>query len=225
MRIESLALGTSGGQESFSLEDKSGVGLVSYYGLDQVAVKPKNAVFDLNGVEKSSMSNEFTLGRSVRVSLHKASEEEVTVNYQPDSDLILEGVKDFVSNYNELVDYNVVYAKETGAPSKLLREIHGLMEPYKNELESYGMPVDSEGYMTLNTPLASDAVENGELQEMFKSDSPFVLRLRSKSEAIKINPVEYVDKQVVSYPDTSKPPRGYSYITSFYSGLLFNSYT
>ncbi len=226
MRIESLTLGTSNGYDSFSLEDKTTDrrGIVSYYGLDRVAVKPKNAVFELNGTEKSSTANEFTLGNAVKVTLHKASEEEASVDYRPNSALILEGVRDFVSNYNELIGHSIAYARETDVPSKLLREMNGLMEPYKNELESYGMTFDEDGFLGIDESLAADAVESGEMQDMFRADSPMVLRLKAKSVAVKINPMEYIDKRVVSYPDTSKPPRGYSYISSLYSGLLFNSY-
>ena len=43
-------------------------------------------------------------------------------------------------------------------------------------------------------------------------------------DSVKLNPVEYIDKKIVSYPDYSKPAKGYSYITSLYSGLIFNSY-
>ncbi len=228
MRIESLSLGTPNGERSFTLEDKTfdagGRGIVSYYGLNSVSKSPQNAVFDLNGTEKSSMANEFTLGRAVKVTLRRPSNVEATVDYRPDSDLILQGVKDFVSNYNELIGYNVEYSRDTDTPSKLLREMNALVSPYKNELESYGIAFDDDGYMDLNTSLAAEAVESGELHEMFRPDSPLVLRLTAKSDAIKINPMEYIDKQIVSYPNTSKPPRGYSYISSLYSGLLFNSY-
>lgn len=228
MRIESLSLGTPNGYESFSLEDKTtdsgGRGIVSYYGLNKISVAPKNAVFDLNGTEKSSMSNDFTLGRAVKVTLRNVSETEATVNYRPDSDLILEGVDAFISNYNDLVGHNVAYQESTGTPSKLLRELKGLVEPYRNEMESYGLTFDEDGFLEMEHSLASQAVESGEMQNLFAADSSLVLRLAAKSDMVKINPMEYVDKQIVSYPNFDKPPRGYSYISSLYSGLLFNSY-
>lgn len=228
MRIESLTLGTPNGYESFSLEDKTtdsgGRGIVSYYGLNKVSVAPKNAVFDLNGTEKSSMSNDFTLGRAVKVTLRNTSETEAMVSYRPDSDLILGGVNAFIANYNELVGHNVAYQEATGTPSKLLRELKGLVEPYKNVMESYGLTFDQDGFMAMDDSLASQAVENGEMQELFGADSSLVMRLAAKSDAVKINPMEYIDKQIVSYPNFEKPPRGYSYISSLYSGLLFNSY-
>lgn len=228
MRIESLSLGTPNGYESFSLEDKTtdhgGRGIVSYYGLNNISVAPKNAVFDLNGIEKSSMSNDFTLGRAVKVTLRNVSDTEAMIDYRPDSDLILGGVNAFISNYNEMIGHNVAYQETTGSPSKLLRELKGLVGPYQNELESYGLTFDEDGFLEMDSSLASQAVESGEMQKLFAADSPLVLRLAAKSDAVKINPMEYIDKQIVSYPNFEKPPRGYSYISSLYSGLLFNSY-
>lgn len=228
MRIESAHLGTSNGYNNFSLEDKStdsrGHGIVSYYGLNNMTVAPKNSEFVLNGVDKSSLNNEFTLGRAVKISLNKPSETEATIGYRPDSDLILEGVRSFVSNYNELIGHDIGYSRDAGIPSKLLREMNVLMAPYKNEMESYGITFDQDGYMELNISLAEEAIDSGDMQNLFRADSPLVLRLTGKSEAVKINPMEYVDKRIVSYPNFHKPPRGYSYINSLYSGLLFNYY-
>lgn len=228
MRIKSLTLGTPNGYESFSLRDKStdsnGRGIVNYYGLNSVSVAPKNAVFDLNGTEKSSMSNEFTLGRAVKVKLLNISENEAMVSYRPDSELILDGVSVFVANYNELIKHNVAYQESTGTPSRLLREMRVLMEPFRNEMESYGLTFNEDGFMGIEFSLAEQAIENGEMQELFARHSPFVLRLAAKSDMVKINPMEYVDKQIVCYPNFEKPPRGFAYISSMYSGLLFNSY-
>mgnify|MGYP000780743947 FL=1 len=68
------------------------------------------------------------------------------------------------------------------------------------------------------------AIEDGDMQKLFSKESPFVNRLFTKMDSVKLNPVEYIDKKIVSYPDYSKPAKGYSYITSLYSGLIFNSY-
>lgn len=228
MRIEALTLGTPNGYESFSLQDKTtdsaGRGIVSFYGLNKMSVAPKNAVFDLNGTEKSSMANDFTLGRTVKVTLRNISESEATVNYRPDSELILQGVGAFTANYNELVGHNLAYQETTGSASKLLRELKGLVAPFQNEMESYGLVFNEEGYLGIDFSLATEAIENGEMRELFSINSPFAMRLAAKSDIVKINPMEYIDKQIVSYPNFSKPPRGFAYISSLYSGLLFNSY-
>ena len=76
----------------------------------------------------------------------------------------------------------------------------------------------------MDISLATQAIEAGDMQKIFLMDAAMASRLFVKADAVKINPMEYVDKKVVSYPNFTKPPRGYSYITSLYSGLLFNSY-
>lgn len=228
MRLESTMVGSPDGKAIFTLEDKSsegkGRGIVEYYGLDHVAVMPKSAVFDLNGTEKTALSNEFILGRAVKVSLRKPSDVETTIDYHPDSDAIIEGVEEFVSSYNSLIDHNLTFEQKTGTQSKLLNELKKLSEPFANELESCGISFDEEGHMELDTALATQAIEAGDMQKLFQPDSAMTNRMFAKTDQIKINPIEYVDKKVVSYPNFTKPPRGYSYITSLYSGLLFNFY-
>lgn len=228
MRLESTMVGSPDGKAIFTLEDKSsegkGRGIVEYYGLDHVAVMPKSAVFDLNGTEKTALSNEFILGRAVKVSLRKPSDVETTIDYHPDSDAIIEGVEEFVSSYNSLIDHSLTFEQKTGTQSKLLNELKKLSEPFANELESCGISFDEEGHMELDTALATQAIEAGDMQKLFQPDSAMTNRMFAKTDQIKINPIEYVDKKVVSYPNFTKPPRGYSYITSLYSGLLFNFY-
>lgn len=228
MRLESTMVGSPDGKAIFTLEDKSsegkGRGVVEYYGLDHVAVMPKSAVFDLNGTEKTALSNEFILGRAVKVSLRKPSDVETTIDYHPDSDAIIEGVEEFVSSYNSLIDHSLTFEQKTGTQSKLLNELKKLSEPFANELESCGISFDEEGHMELDTALATQAIEAGDMQKLFQPDSAMTNRMFAKTDQIKINPIEYVDKKVVSYPNFTKPPRGYSYITSLYSGLLFNFY-
>ena len=228
MRLESTMVGAPDGEAIFRMQDKSvdgsGRGIVEYYGLNHMIVQPKSAVFDLNGVQKTSLSNEFTLGRSVKVSLRKKSDTEATVDYHPDSEVILSGVKDFVDQYNRLIDYNHQFEEKTGNPSKLLRELKVLAKPFTSELESCGIRFNDDGYMELDNALATQAIEDGDMKKLFQPDSAMATRLFAKTDAVKINPMEYVDKKIVSYPNFEKPPRGYSYITSLYSGLLFNYY-
>lgn len=228
MRLESTMVGTPDGNPTFTLKDKNsdniGRGIVDYYGLNNVLVMPKSAVFDLNGVEKTSINNEFTLGRAVKVTLRKPSKTEAYVDYHPDSEAILDGIQNFISSYNELVDRNLEFERRVDVPSKLLRELKGLSKTFSNELEACGITFDIDGYMSLDRSLAIQAIESGDMQKLFQPDSHVTSRLFTKADNVKINPMEYIDKKVVSYHDFSKPPRGYSYITSLYSGLLFNSY-
>ena len=118
----------------------------------------------------------------------------------------------------------VSFEKKTDTPAKLLRELKGIIGSSKNELEAAGLNFNQDGAIELDTSLAMQAIEDGDMQKLFSKESPFVNRLFTKMDSVKLNPVEYIDKKIVSYPDYSKPAKGYSYITSLYSGLIFNSY-
>ena len=49
-------------------------------------------------------------------------------------------------------------------------------------------------------------------------------RLSRKMQDIALNPMEYVDKTIVTYPNTSRAGFNTPYNTSVYSGIMFNSY-
>lgn len=98
------------------------------------------------------------------------------------------------------------------------------MVPFQSEMESAGITFDQKGYMQMDESLATQAAQEGDLERLFGKDSRLNQRIQNKNEEIKINPMDYVDKILVSYPNFGKPPRGFSYITSLYSGMLFNYY-
>ena len=83
---------------------------------------------------------------------------------------------------------------------------------------------EEEGTIRIDESLAVQAINDGEMQKLFSKDSDLSKRLLGKSESVKLDPMEYVDKLLVSYPNYTKEGVGYSYITSLYSGMLFNYY-
>lgn len=229
MRIESDMTGSADGSNIFTLEDRQGdngndKGIVSYYNLNNVVSHPKSASFEMNGVSKSTLSNTFTIGRALEITLHQPGEEAAQVSYIPDSEKILGGVRNILSSYNKLIDSTMEYSKKSNQRPKLAQEFRHLMAPYQSEMESCGITFDEQGRMQMDDSLAVQAALDGDIEKLFGRESKLSQRIMSKDEEIKINPMDYVDKILVSYPDYGKPPRGFSYITSLYSGMLFNYY-
>ena len=229
MRLESDMTGSVDGNPIFSLEDRSGdnnsgKGIVSYYNLNNMVSRPTSASFEMNGVEKSTLSNTFTIGRALEISLHQPGEKPAQVSYIPDSEKILGGVQNILDSYNKLVDSTLEYSEKSEQKPKLLREFRSLMKPFQSEMESCGITFDEKGRMQMDSSLAQQAALEGDLEKLFGRDSRLSQRLMKKDDEIKINPMDYVDKVLVSYPDYSRPPKGLSYITSLYSGMLFSYY-
>ena len=117
-----------------------------------------------------------------------------------------------------------VYRKASKGNLKLVAEMRNIIEPYIPDLESCGISFDDAGKMQVDEALAIQAVNDGDMQKMFGADSEFTKIMMKKTDEVKLNPMDYVDKVTVSYPNYTKSAQGYSYITSLYSGMLFNYY-
>lgn len=226
--LSASTTGTGKNGKGFSLQDAGehlgNNGIVSYYNLNQVIEQPQDASFLLDGEEKKSQSNSFILNQRLLVSLQSPSEENVHISYLPDSERIISGIKEMMNGYNSLLDFTKAYTEKTGYTPKLANELNRMVRPYQNQLEACGISIDSEGRMTIDEALAVQACNEGDMQELFSEDSSFVNKLISKTNDIKLNPMEYVDKTMVTYPNTAKPGVSRSYVTSLYSGMLFNYY-
>jgi len=229
MRIESDMTGSVNGENLFSFADRAGDGgdgrgIVSYYNMNNVASSPCNASFEWNGETKEALGNTFVMGRSLEVSLYRPGEQGTQISYVPDSDKILGGIRELMKFYNKLVNSTDKYCTETGQNTRLVKEYRNLLRPYASELESSGISFDENGYMKLDEALATQSALDGDMEKLLGSGSVLNQKLQKKNDQIKLNPMDYVEKKIVSYLDYGKPPKGYSYITSLYSGMLFNYY-
>lgn len=107
---------------------------------------------------------------------------------------------------------------------KLVRELKGVMLPYRNNLESCGIEWTDSNKLEIDESLAKQAIEDGDMQELFSNSTALVATLLKKASYITINPIHYIDKTLITYPNFNKPGTNRPYISSLYTGLLFNYY-
>lgn len=198
-------------------------GLIEHYGLNRMTTAPANALFTINGEDKEALANSFILNNSLHIKLHGTDGDTVQVGYAPDDSSIYEGLKQFISDYNQILKTADAYP--SGKGNKIIHDLKQIANSFKNPLESAGINITSgSGMLSLDESLARQSIEEGDLQELFSSDHGFAARVNNTISEIKINPLEYVDKKVVTYPNTIHIPYPNPYITSMYSGLFFNNY-
>ncbi len=226
MRIESEETGTTG-EPIFTLRDLSSPeefpGLVDYYGLDQISRASENAHFKINDEEKESLSNRILLDRVMQVDFLAPSQGSFKIDYMPDSNKILKELYGFKEDYNSIVNLANAYDSKQGLPQKLLAQLRSAVYPYSNDLEAAGISFDAKGSMVIDDSLASQAIETSEMNTLFTSKG-FLPRLTKQLTSITMNPMAFVDKTLVSYPNLSKPGVTAVYASSRYSGMLFNYY-
>ena len=227
MYAKSDMTGSASGEPIFSLTDKNNVdgrGIVSVFNLNNIEREPRSSTFYMDGVKKHTLSNEFTVSKCLRVSLKETSDNDINIKYMPDSERIMDSLSKVADAYNYMIDGSHEYDKVADNKVKLEKEMKAVIEPFKPELEANGFKFDENGKISFDEALTIQSINDGDMRELFSEDSPIVKRMINKTDEIKINPIEYVDKLMSTYPNFDKPPRGYSYITSFYSGLIFNFY-
>lgn len=192
-------------------------------GLDHVEQEAQNSSFLLNGDECSSLSNTFTINNAFELTLKKPSEDTVAIGFKANADAIADNVQGLVRVYNNIIQLSNNYAG-TQHSDQLLRDMKGVAQSYRNELESIGLQLENDGYINIDRSLLTDAVTAEDATDCFSLLNEFKDALNSKAEDVSINPMRYVSKILVAY----KNPAGHNfnapYITSIYSGMMVDIY-
>lgn len=231
LRLTSATVGLKAGRETIfdvseSNSSKSS-GAVEYLGIDFTSKQPSNAEFLLNGEPRSASSNHFTIDKQYELNLnavHTYEGQEATVGVKNDLDSITENVENLLSGYNNFISVASEYREGHPASSKLLNEMERLVSYYKNDLISIGLDSSSDGKLELDEKNFKAALVAGEdYSSSLSTIKDFASSVLRKANQISLNPMEYVDKTVVAYKN---PGHNFTapYVSSNYSGMLFNSY-
>ena len=192
--------------------------ITSLLGVDQIETLPNNAEFYINDTLHSSISNRISLNHAVDIDLLAVSDEPVQVRLVPDERKVADQIKDFLDTYNQLVDI-ARNGNQKGA-TKLFRDITGIATRHRSDIEAAGLTIKDDGYLA-----QEKEVHPVKLQELFdENTSSFRKDIARTTQKMTLNPLHYIDKVVVTYPNTTTSYPN-PYYPSKYSGLLFNDYS
>lgn len=228
LEITSDNTGHSSSTTQFSINSSSNHPedtIVSDLGIDNISALPQNSVFLLNGLERSSTGNTFTINNQMEITLKGVSPEgnSTSVFLKDNVDSILDSVNNLVSTYNKMVDLAKSKSDSHGDSSRLFSELQRYSKAFKNDLESIGLKFDDDDRLTFDDSIIIQSANEGNVTESLSKLNNFKTGLISKSNDITLNPMKYVDKVMISYPN---PIRNYAnpYVTSIYSGMMYNGY-
>lgn len=198
-------------------------GAVGAYGLNNTTQYPSNAVFILNGVDKTSTSNNFTIDREYEISLKNTNVEgeSVTVGLKQNFDSIVDSLEELTAQYNNLTSL----AKDSNSSGgrHLYNDMTGVARIYNQTLSSNGITINSDGLLEINHNKLKEASEEGTILNSLSDLSRFKNALQHKAGSIMINPMEYINKTIISYKNPARPSSD-PYMTSLYSGMMYNGY-
>ncbi|MCI8974224.1 MAG: hypothetical protein HFH79_11660 [Lachnospiraceae bacterium] len=226
------------GERHFTITDENTSyqdGIVDYLGLNKHIKEATNAVYSINGSEESSYSNTFSVYGAYHVTLHPENADasatqsdqitanaaksagqntSATIGLYPDSESLANNIETFVEGYNSFM--NGVINDQTDAPlTKLLsKDLHKFLDLHSYNLEKYGIVVNEDATLEYQK---GDEISDATGIKGFGSQ---ILR---KLNAISLDPMEYIDRRICAYsnPNASYPN---PYMTSIYTGMLYNGY-
>lgn len=227
INIESESTGINGTTPvifSIKSDDANNQPLIDTLGLDRVTQYPANSIFDVDGDERSSMSNSITINKAYDVKLSKVTEEPVTISLKADADSIVESLNELVAGYNNLIsvtnDENNNHFQGT---EKLQNEIASIARSYKKQLADSGLSLNKDGTISADKEVIINADNKDALSHIYESLNSFKNSIKEKAEDIALNPMDYVNNKIIAYKN---PLRSFPdpYNLSAYTGMMFNGY-
>lgn len=201
-------------------------GTVDYFGIGEITRPSCNAEFKINGNERSASSNNFTVEKLYELNLQGLSSTEgetATIGLKPDTESITENISHLIIGYNDFLKVAASYSQTQPKSLRLVSEMNAISNLYQNELGQIGLEFKEDGTIKINNDQLIDVASQNSNSDTFAPIKEFTNSLVKKTNQITINPMDYVAKTIVAYKN---PGHNFSspYITSAYSGMMFNSY-
>ena len=145
------------------------------------------------------------------------------IGLKTDLDSLTDNVHTLVNGYNSFIQAANRYSDSLSRGRKLVGDMNGLSFMYRNDLDAMGVRTNKDGTLSVDDDLLKQSVSEDQSETSIQSVKDFAASLLRKTNQISLNPMQYVDRIMVSYKNPGKTfitP----YVTSPYSGMLFNGY-
>lgn len=215
--------------EQFHISDhhtSKAKGAVAYLGIDYVSRQASNSRFTVEGEERSSASNTFTVGKLFEVKLKGISPEghPVHIGLKTDVESLTDNVIHLTDGYNRFIMEASRYLDTQPRSRHAIREMDQIATLYQDSLSAMGVTRQEDGTLAVDrAKLGSSLISSQNVSDTFHTLKDFSNMLLRKSNQITINPMNYVEKKIVAYKN---PSQSYPnpYMTSAYSGMMFSGY-
>ena len=230
LRIESGATGLKDGKyNQFYISDNrtsKASGAVDYLGLDYVASPPTNAEFLVDGEEVVTTSNHYIIEHMYNVQLKGVSSEEgetASIGLKTDVESLAENINTLVRGYNTFIQGVSQYSENQPKSNRLFNEMSSVARVYAKGLTQAGLNLNLDGTLEVDNDVLRQKAMGDDAKEAFSSMKGFTNSILRKSNQVALNPMNYVNNTIVAYKN---PGKNFAtpYITSAYSGMMFNGY-
>ena len=229
LQVESVSTGIASGEpflfSIFPQASQDSISAVETLGINHVSQEAGNAVFLLDGVERSSHANTFTINHAFELTLKGLSEEghPAVIGFKTNADAMADNIQTLVDSYNSILQTANKYSGSQQQSVQLYRDMSSTAFTFQNSLESMGLLVNDAGEISIDKALLTESVSDDHAEEHLSVLNEFKNLLNTKATTASLDPMKYVDKIIVTYKNPGKnlvTP----YITSIYSGMMMDEY-
>ncbi|MDR2546890.1 MAG: hypothetical protein LBC96_05170 [Lachnospiraceae bacterium] len=244
LRLETDSTGIITGREQrFTISDERSnrmVGAVSYLGLANMTQSAVNAEFTLNDELRSNPANRFVVKGAYELVLKGQSSVAdggdntsmpVRVGLKDSVESLRENINHLIGSFNGFLETTGTFDGNHFRGRQAMGEMRIIAARHRDEIAALGIAVAEDGRLTWNESddlrstyaNENDGADNSSMQSSLWAIKSFTKAIMQKTGQIALNPMEYVDKKIVAYKN---PARSFAnpYVTSAYSGLMFNFY-
>lgn len=225
--ISSTSTGSYNGDQPFEISDEDTSqkkGIVDHLGIRYPTQKASWAEYSVDGQEFESPTNKIEVNNTYSVELKKAAPgQSITLDVKPDYESFRENIHGLAGAYNNFIRSASEYLEKQPRTTLLISSMKRMTSLYQDGMNSLGINQNEDGTLSVDDEKLSDGLQT-DIDSSLQSLKDFTKSALHKVNQVQLNPMDYVDKRIVAYKDPSKTHYANPYITSAYSGMMFNAY-
>ncbi len=229
LQIESRQTGYDDGEDRLfdiiPANDDGSREAMELLGIDAVSSPAENSSFLLNGTLHSSYTNTFTVNNMFSVTLNGVSRpgRPVSIGFKPSVDTVIDDVEALASAYNGIIDVANSYADSKESSGTLLGDMGRVAKRFSRDFAEMGISIGDDYSMTIDRKEFAGKISGADAAKTFGVLNRFRDALGKKADEASINPMNYVNRVIVSYKHPN-PNKNFAapYISSLYSGMMLD---
>lgn len=221
---------TASGQQPFTISDENTSqrkGIIDYLGIRETGNPAQNAHYTVNGESFQSPSNSFILDGKYSIKLKGVGgteDDPVKIGVKPDYESLKDNIISLTGSYNDFLQAAAKYVDQHPRTNLLIGTMKAMSAGYASAFTKAGITQDSNGNLSVDEEKLTTALGSEDADETLGSLKNFTHTTLHKATQIQLNPMDYIDKRIVAYKNPKVSHYANPYVTSAYSGMLFNGY-
>lgn len=229
LSISSQSPGSADGEAPFIISDENTSqkkGVIDYLGIRNATKEASWAAYTINGERMTSPDNSVVIGGEYAVTFRSAGgpERPVTIGTKANMDSLRENVIGVAGAYNKFIQTASEFLQSQPKSNVLIDSMKRMGSYYASTLEKFGITSSDSGELKVDEDKLDELLTNTTTDSDVSELKNFTKSAYRKISHVQLDPMDYVDKRIVSYKNPTKTHFANPYITSSYSGMIFNSY-